>query len=566
MLRELRIQNLAVVEDAVIEFDGGLNVLTGSTGAGKSIILTAVELLSGSRGKRSLIRRGASGLSVEGIFTVTPAWSMREDLGMDSGDDHAVIKRELSSEGKSRIWINGMLSSNAAAQRVALSLLELHGQHRQQELLDRSTHIHYLDARGDYRDVLERCAGMIDRFDDLRGRLRDMRNRLEENRRQEDFFRFQLRELEDLKLERDLDKTLETRINRLQNMHRYVSALEESRALLGEVDGSVLERLGKAERALESIRSLDESWERVTSEIEGFRISIQEVIREIERALGESRGAPGDIESLQDRLAAVQRAARKHGLDCSGLIEKRDDLKRILKSLADGSDDITDTERMLDEVKSRLVPLLEELSLRRRNNARILDKEVTDELKKLGMKGALFQTQMERLEGSADGEVDSINLSPHGWDRVEFRIRTNVGEEIHPLSDVASGGELSRITLVLKKLQVKERGISTLIFDEIDSGLGADLGGVVAERLADLSGRYQIICITHLPQIAARAAQHIVVNKKVRGGRTVTTASVLSGERRIEEISRMLGGDGELREKLAAELIKTGQGARSSVG
>jgi DNA repair protein RecN (Recombination protein N) len=186
---------------------------------------------------------------------------------------------------------------------------------------------------------------------------------------------------------------------------------------------------------------------------------------------------------------------------------------------------------------------------------------VTDELQKLGMKGALFATNVERIENSAfQDDEKKIDLSPRGWDRVEFRIRTNVGEEMHPLSDIASGGELSRITLVLKKLEVEERKIPTLIFDEIDTGLGADLGGVVAERLEELAKKYQIVCITHLPQVAAKAAHHIRVAKQVKDERTIASARVLEGRERVDEIARMLGGKGKLREELAEELLDNKEG------
>ncbi|MCK4235790.1 MAG: AAA family ATPase, partial [Candidatus Krumholzibacteria bacterium] len=246
MLSELRIRNLAVVEDAVIPFGGGLNVLTGSTGAGKSIILTAVELLSGSRARRSLLRSGAGSLTVEGVFEVPADWPLRECLGMGSSDDCLSIKRELAAGGKSRIWINGMLSTNNAAREAVRSLLELHGQHRQQELLDQSNHILYLDAWGDYKDVLGKCMEMIERYRNLYGRMGDLLEKSKRHREEEDFLRFQLSELEGLNLEPDLDRKIERRIKLMENIHRYISGLEESRALLNEEDGSVLEKLGRA--------------------------------------------------------------------------------------------------------------------------------------------------------------------------------------------------------------------------------------------------------------------------------------------------------------------------------
>jgi DNA repair protein RecN (Recombination protein N) len=558
MLRELRIRNLAIVEDAVIPFSPGLNVLTGSTGAGKSIILTAVELLSGARGRRSLVRTGASNLTVEGVFSVDEGWPLRDSLGMTPGETDLSIKRELTADGRSRVWINGMTSTVSACQSACAALFELYGQHRQQELLDAATHVLFLDAWGGYEEQLVRAMEAIARFNDLSERARELRRQEDEHRQREDFLRFQLRELEELKLESGIDRMLESRINQIRHRHRYVSSLEECRDFLGG-DGSAIDKLQRASRLIESIIPIDEGWKSAAQDIDTARISVQEVSRRIEHALAAAEEPDVDLESLQERLAGIQRVCRKHATDCDGLIARRDEMRRILASLEHGSDALLDAERERERLAKALVPMLAELSRLRRERADALDREVTAELHRLGMKGAVFRTEVEVPQNSAlqDGGLE-IHLSPRGWDRVEFRIRTNIGEEMHPLADVASGGELSRITLVLKKLQVEEKGVPTLIFDEIDSGLGADLGGIVAERLSRLSRAYQIVCITHLPQVAAKASLHLKVSKQVREERTAASAKILSGEERIGEIARMLGGTGELREKLAAELLAEG--------
>ena len=561
MLREIRIRNLAIVEDAVIPFGAGLNVMTGSTGAGKSIILAAVELLSGSRAKKSLIRKGEGSLSVEGVFMVDGRWPLREKLGMTREETELSIRRELSADGRNRIWINGMLATVSSAHDAARALIELHGQHRQQEFLDAANDILFLDAWGDYGELLARAMEAIGRFRRLSERLESLVAAEEEHRRREDYLRFQLSELEELKLEAGVDRKLESRIRQLENKQKFISALEESVGLLEGAEGSAVEKLAGAARALEGIASIDPAWGGAAEGLGSARISIQEIARAISRALAEADGGLDDVESLQQRLAGIQRVARKHGLDVEGLIAKRDEIRTVLKSLEDGSTTIADARREREASRGELAPLLEELSRRRARSARRLDREVTDELQKLGMKGALFATNVERIENSASQDDEKkIDLSPRGWDRVEFRIRTNVGEEMHPLSDIASGGELSRITLVLKKLEVEERKIPTLIFDEIDTGLGADLGGVVAERLEELAKKYQIVCITHLPQVAARAAHHIRVAKQVKDERTIASARVLEGRERIAEIARMLGGKGKLREELAEELLDNEEG------
>jgi DNA repair protein RecN (Recombination protein N) len=561
MLREIRIRNLAIVDDAVIPFGTGLNVMTGSTGAGKSIILAAAELLSGSRARKSLIRKGAESLFVEGIFVVGERWPLRDKLGMSRGETEVSIRRELAADGRNRIWINGMLSTVSAAQDASRALLELHGQHRQQEFLDPVNHILYLDAWGDYGELLERSMEAIERYGRLAADCARLAAEDEEHRRREDYLRFQLAEIDDLKLEPGIDRTMESKIRQLEHRQKFISALETARSCLDGESGGAVERLSAAARSLESLVSIDAAWHDAAAGLTSARISAQEIARTIAHALAEADDSSGDVEELQQRLAGIQRACRKHGLDCDGLLQKREELRTILKSLDDGSTAVSDARRALGAARTEIVPLLEKLSKARIRSAARLDRQVTGELQRLGMKGALFTTRVERLENSAfQDDEHEIHLSPRGWDGVEFMLRTNVGEEMHRLADIASGGELSRITLVLKKLEVEEKGIPTLVFDEIDTGLGADLGGVVAARLDELSERYQIICITHLPQVAAKAGHHIRVAKRVRDSRTIASAKVLEGRERIAEIARMLGGTGKLREELAEELLEKEQG------
>ncbi|MBN2185718.1 MAG: DNA repair protein RecN [Candidatus Krumholzibacteriota bacterium] len=568
MLQELLIRNLAVVEDAVIRFDHGLNVMTGSTGAGKSIILTAVDLLSGGRAKRSLLRKDAESMTVEGIFRLEGISPGNELSDMISPIEATVsIKRELKSDGRSRIWINNQASSTQEAKKLTSLLLELHGQHRHQELLDPSKHIFRLDGSGAYTKLLDECNQAIERYRDNWKRLNELRSNEKENREREDFFRFQLRELDNLGLEPEIDKDLSTRIKKLQNMHHYARSVEEVKSLLSEEDGSVLEKLTLVEKLLNRLADIDQSWTESAEQIGEMIISLGEIGRSVDNVVSDDDIESEDLEELQNLLASIQGAKRKFGMECSDLVKKREELRAVLRSMEDGSDEIAEASKAIEKSKKEIIPLLERLSSERKKHAAEIDREITKELQGLGMKGALFKTDIKKVEIKAlMDDADELDLHPGGWDRVEFMIRTNVGEEIHPLSDVASGGELSRITLIMKKLLVRKKGIPTLIFDEVDSGLGADLGAVVAEKMKELSEKYQIVCITHLPQVAAAGNQHILISKIVHDKRTVTKASVLDTQGRKIEIARMLGGKGDLREKLASELLDDGKSARSSAG
>ena len=339
MLLEMKIQNLAVVEDVTISFSEGMNVLTGSTGAGKSIILTAVDLLSGARGRKSLLRKGAKELTLEGSFRTPADWKLSEQLRMEDDEDIVSIRREIRDDGKSRIWINGVSSTNSLAREVTSSMLELHGQRRQQELLDPATHLAHLDSGGDYRSLLKKVEIAVGEFRSSWKRLHELLLDEERNREQEDYLRFQLSELKDLALEEDIDIRLEKNIKRIENIARYRGALEKSFKILSDEEGSVVDRLATVERELEYLAGLDEKWKESSDKLSEMRISIQDMARELERS-GSGSEANEDLEGLQDRLAAIQRVMRKYRLECNALIERRDEICSILGALEDGSGSI----------------------------------------------------------------------------------------------------------------------------------------------------------------------------------------------------------------------------------
>lgn len=566
MIEELRIRNLAVVEDTVLKFSAGLNVLTGETGAGKSIIISAVSLLSGKRADRSLIRKGKKSLCIEGIFRIGEDWPFREYLGMDRDESSLSIRREISSESGSRIWINGTSSTNRAARKITGSIFELHGQHKQQELLDPETHIDYLDGRGDYGELIGECERRVREYRAVRKKLRDLKRERREALEKRDFIEFQLRELERLELKPGLKDELESRINRARNIHRYLSTLGKIRDILDNQERGAIDELSAAAKYFGDLADIDSEWEEYRERLEGIVTDLGDILSTVDLSLDDDCPGEDNLEHLQERIAGIQRAERKYGKDYEDLIEHRDDLRSVLKELDNGSDRITETKWKLEESARELAPVLDKLTEERKKNAERLDNELSSELRKLGIDGALFKTDIKKIEiKSLSGEDDDIVLPLKGWDVVEFTLRTNIGEDIRPLREIVSGGELSRVTLVLRSLMAAGKGIPTLIFDEIDTGLGADMGERVSDKMIELSGSYQVICITHIPQIAAGAEKHIVITKRIEKDRTRSFASELRGEERIDELARMLGDKRVLSRKLARELVKD-KSARSSVG
>ncbi|MGM0484717.1 MAG: DNA repair protein RecN [Candidatus Krumholzibacteriota bacterium] len=566
MIDELRIRNLAVVEDTVLKFSPGLNVLTGETGAGKSIIISAVSLLSGKRADKSLIRRGKDSLCIEGVFRISEEWPFREYLGMEKGENRLSIKRKISSDSGSRIWINGTSSTNRTARKITGSLFELHGQHKQQELLDPETHIDYLDGRGDYRELLAECTRKVREYRAVRKKLRELRRERKEAEERRDFMEFQFRELERLNLEPGLKDELEGKISRSRNIHRYLSTLARIRDILDNQEGGAVDELSEAVKCFGELAAIDSKWEEHRDRMEGIVTDLSDILSSVDLSLQDDSAEEDNLEELQDRIAGIQRAERKYGRDYEELIEHRESLRRVLSELDHGSDRITEMKWKLEQSASELSPVLERLSEERKKNAGRLDNELSAELRKLGIEGALFKTEIKKIEiKSLSGEDDDIILPLKGWDVVEFTLRTNIGEDIRPLREIVSGGELSRVTLVLRSLLAAGKGIPTLIFDEIDTGLGADMGDRVSDKMIELSGSYQVICITHIPQIAAGAGKHIVIRKNIENNRTRSFASELQGEERVDELARMLGDKRVLSRKLAIQLVKD-KSARSSVG
>jgi DNA repair protein RecN (Recombination protein N) len=523
MLRLLRIRNLAVIEAVEVEFEPGFNVLTGETGAGKSILVGAVGLLIGARASADLVRTGEEQAAIEAIFE-------------DPAAGEVIVRREVTSQGRSRSFINGALATASALRELASQTVELHGQHEHQVLLDPLSHLPLVDEWGGLTDALAPVAPAWSAMRNLRDR-RD-RGRMDDRERAArlDLIAFQLGEIEHASLKPAEDEELSTTRQVLANAERIQRLCEESYETLYESDQAVLTRLGQVWKRVAELAAIERRFADHLDAREGIKSQLEDMALLLRRYADGIDASPGRLQQVEDRLALVERLKRKYGPTLQDVIARGAALAGERELLMRSEEAGADLDRALDEAKERYLDLSRDLSRRRRVVAKEFASQVETHLAQLAMGRTRFDVRFNAHELPADAWSD------RGIDQAEFFVSPNVGEELRPLARIVSGGELSRLMLALKTMAVADRAGKTLIFDEVDAGIGGQVADVVGQKLQQLGNRFQVICITHLPQIAARAATHYHIAKSVRGRRTVTAVQRLDGSGRIEEIGRMISG------------------------
>ena len=522
MLRFLRIRNLAVIEAVEIEFEPGFNVLTGETGAGKSIVVEAVGLLLGARASADLVRTGESHAAIEAIF--------------EHGGAELVVRRELTSQGRSRSFINGALATAAALRDLSVRLVELHGQHEHQALLDPLTHLPLVD---EYAELAGLAAQVAHAWADVRA-LRDQLERLSMDAREKaarlDLIALQLAEIEKAAPKAGEDDTLMAARRVLASAERIQSLCEESYAALYESDGAVLASLGGVWKRVGELATLDPQFSSYVEARDGIKSQLEDLAFFL-RSYGDGVDAsPGRLQEVEDRLALLERLKRRHGPALEDVLERGRALAQERDLLTGAGERAEDLQHALVDASDRYLSVARDLSRRRRDAAGQFARKVETLLAELAMARTRFEV---RFSGA---EVGSDQWSERGIDHAEFYVSPNPGEELRPLARIVSGGELSRVMLALRTLTIGEAPGKTLIFDEVDAGIGGRVAEVVGRRLGELGGRFQVLCITHLPQIAAHGASHFRIDKSVRASRTTTSVERLDDTGRVEEIARMIGG------------------------
>jgi DNA repair protein RecN (Recombination protein N) len=522
MLRLLRIRNLAVIEAVEVELEPGFNVLTGETGAGKSILVEAVGLLLGARASADLVRTGEVQATIEAIFE-------------DPDESETIVRREVTNQGRSRSFINGTLATAGTLRALSDRLVELHGQHEHQSLLEPLTHLALLDESAGLDALLEPVASA---WATMRG-LREQRDRARMDDREKaarlDLIAFQLGEIEKAALKPGEDEELATSRRLLANAERIQRLCEESYATLYESDQAVLAGLAQVWKRVGELAAIEPKFAEQLEAREDIKSQLEEMAFLLRRYADEIDASPVRLQQIEDRLALVERLKRKYGPTLQDVIATGAALTKERDMLTRSEEAAEDLDRMLDVARQRYVDLARDLSRRRRTASTQFAGQVETHLAHLAMPKTRFEVRF----GAEEPGEDVWN--ERGIDQAEFFVSPNVGEDLRPLARIVSGGELSRLMLALKTMAVEGAG-KTLIFDEVDAGIGGEVAEVVGRKLQQLGERFQVVCITHLPQIASRASTHYHLEKSVRGRRTVTAVQRLDSAGRIEEISRMISG------------------------
>ena len=535
MLRFLRIRNLAVIAGLEVEFEPGFNVLTGETGAGKSILVEAVGLLLGARASADLVRTGEAQATIEAIFE-------------EGGQRELIVRREISSQGRSRSFINGALATAAALRDLSARLVELHGQHEHQALLDPLAHLPLLDEYADLGEMASSVAAAWTQVRTLRDQLERSRMDTREKAARLDLIAFQLGEIEKAAPKPGEDEELAATKQVLASAERIQRLCQEGYDALYDSDAAVLAGLGGVWKRVGELATIDpqfapyvESRDAIKSQLEDLAFFLRSYAEGID-------ASPGRLQQVEDRLALLERLKRKYGPTLQEAVEKGQALARERDLLTGAGEPAEDLVKVLDEATAAYLGVARELSRRRRRAAVQFARELEALLAELAMARTRFEVRFN------EGELPSDAWSDRGIDQAEFFVSPNPGEDLRPLARIVSGGELSRVMLALKTLAVNKKpalmpasqsnpvSSMTLIFDEVDAGIGGRVADVVGARLQALGARFQVLCITHLPQIAARATTQFLIEKSVKGDRTVTQVERLDDEGRVEEVARMIGG------------------------
>ena len=564
MLTTLDIRNIALIDRLTLELEPGLNVLTGETGAGKTIIIDSLDLALGGRADRELIRTGAEQAEVQALFTLDESndelCDILDELGVDYDDGQLLITRQLSSNGRNTIRVGDRLASLSQLKQITACLVEMHGQHEHQSLTDERQQLRYLDAfaRHELDELKAAVARQYAVWRDLRSRIRALNVDEHESARRVELLKFEQKELEALKLKPGEDERIEARLSEMRINAKSSDALTEAYAALDGDSISALDQLRRAANALGQIVDMGENYEQLSTRLSDMLYQLEDAAFEVHALRSSQEYDPQLMDRMERRLSALNNAKARYGPTLGDVIAKYESIGEELEQIADAKRQVKVYVEQLKKEQSALIRLCERLTQARRDAAERFALKLKEHLKDLGMARVSFNVDVqEHRQASA--------LSPLGWDTVEFTMSANAGEAPRPLSKIASGGELSRTMLALKAIAADADSIGTMIFDEIDTGISGRITQAVGEKLASIARTRQVIAITHQAQLAALADAQYLVEKRERDGRVFTSVRRLNEEERVSELSRIMGGDDEASLNHARSMLSSARQRRAEL-
>ncbi|ARU19585.1 DNA repair protein RecN [Ligilactobacillus salivarius] len=552
MLQELSIKDFAIIDEIQISFQPKMTVLTGETGAGKSIIIDALGLLAGGRGSTEFIRKGEKKAVIQGLFTLpreANTYNILEEYGIDSEDGQIILQRDLYRGGRNICRINGMMVNLATLRKVGETLIDIHGQNEHQELMKPENHIDLLD------EYDKKTSQLRNQYQVVYQNYRKLKLSMEKKEADEkawaqrlDMLNFQVKEIEEAGLKINEEDELVEEKNKLDNFQAIHDALELSYQILSGEKIDVVGNLGNAMNELSDVSDLSENLQEINTKISDAFYSLEDAARDISDALDSMEWNGERLNEIEERLELIHQLKRKYGDTIEDILHYHSRIEKELREMENAEQNSEKQERQLSEALEKVKELAIKLSKQRKKSAKKLEKMIHEQLSALYMDKAVFEVKC----------LNNSKLYSKGIDKVEFYIQTNPGEEMGPLAKIASGGELSRIMLALKTIFSQKMGVTSIIFDEVDTGVSGRVAQAIAEKISQISNNSQVLCITHLPQVAAIADNHYYISKSVNDGRTETSLKELDEKQKIREIARMLSGSEitELTLKHAEELIK----------
>lgn len=547
MIKEIRVKNYALLDDVSVNFEEGFNVLTGSTGTGKSILIKALSLLLGEKGDVTSIRKDKESALVEGTFSKNETIDkILNSAGIES-NAQLLIRRIVKRKGGGSIYINNSLSNLEILNRLGKILFDIHGQHEHQRLLDEKTHVDFIDAYGKLDELVDEVAKLYYQKKELHDNLTVQKQNQEELEKKKELFQYQKKELDELNLTPKDYNNLKQELKILKNYNRIENTVSTSIERLSESEESIVDSLSELSESLKKAVEFDDNLADITDRVNEARLILQDTSLDLSNYLNSIEFDRDRLEELENLINRVEHLKRKFNCNYTQLIKMREELEEKLSNMKSIKNEISKIEQKIEETDKKLQKKSEELSKKRKKVAETFTQEVINELDDLGFNNSEFKVSFKEK-----------GIDEKGQDNVSFLFAPNPGEGFNALSRIASGGELSRVMLALKSILSDVDRVEGLVFDEIDTGIGGSLGGIIGKKMREIGEKRQVLCVTHLPSMASRANHHITVIKENINGRTVTSVQKVNNEKRIMEIARMLSGnkDSKTAIKHAEELLK----------